>query len=294
MRSLLLTLAVVLAPAADAENFQPPGRLVPVFDTVLHLNCAGTGTPTVVLEAGIGGNYLDWTLVQPRLSAKMRVCSYDRAGAGFSARTARKRTVADINEELFQLVRAGGLARPFVYVGHSFGGLLGLGYARRYPEDVAGLVLVDSMHPAQFERFAAAGIELDTDPHLVLGRTPAFAATYGLPEDLHRRAMSLALADSARVFVVREMTLMVENAHTVADEGFPSLPARVLVHGNDEWEAVPPRGRMEAVWRDLQADMATRLGAPAPTIVPNSGHQIALDAPDAVVAAVTELAASPR
>jgi len=245
-----------------------------------------------VLEAGLGGNYLDWTLVQPRLSATMRVCSYDRAGAGFSARTARARSVANIAEELHELVRAGDVARPFMLVGHSFGGLIGMAYARRYPSDLAGLVLLDSMHPEQFERFAEAGVRLETDPHLVLGRTPAFAATYGLPQELHRLALALALSDTARVFVVRELTLMLDNTRAVRDAGLPHLPSRVLVHGNGEWNDVPPPGRMEEVWRAMQADLARQLGAPPPIVVANSGHQVALDAPGAVVAAVSDLATS--
>jgi pimeloyl-ACP methyl ester carboxylesterase len=290
MRVAAWTLAALLTSfATRADEFQPPGRLVPVFDTLLHLDCTGSGAPTVVLEAGLGGNFLDWTLVQPKLAMTQRVCSYDRAGAGFSARTTRQRSIANITEELFQLVRQGDVARPFVLVGHSFGGLIAMDYARRYPADVAGLVLLDAMHPDQFDRFAEAGVEIETDPHLVLGHTPAIAATYGLPPSLHELALSLAMGDSARVFVVREMSLMLQDAHAVGEAGFPRLPARVLVHGNGEWNDVPPAGRMEQVWRSLQADTATRLGAPAPIVIAGSGHQIALDAPDAVVAAVTDL-----
>lgn len=277
-----------------AEADAPPGALVPVFDTMLHLLCVGQGAPTVMLEAGLGGNFLDWTFVQPALAENHRVCSYDRAGAGFSRRTQRPRTAAIIAEELHELARVAEIPRPFVLLGHSFGGLLAMTYARRYPADVAGLVLLDSMHPDQFERFAAAGVRIETDPHLVLGRTPASAAQYGLPDHLRRLALDLALADSARVFVVREMSLMQDSARALRDLGLPRLPARVLSHGNGEWRDVPPPGRMEAVWAELQADLANRLGAPPPVAIANSGHQLALDAPDAVVAATNALVATIR
>lgn len=269
-----------------------PGELVPVAETQLHLFCTGAGAPTVLLEAGLGGNYLDWTLVQPALSASYRVCSYDRAGAGFSARSARPRTAANIAAELHELVRAAGIARPFVLVGHSFGGLIGATFARSFPQDVAGLVLLDAMHPDQFERFAASGVVIETDPHTVIGRTSVYAAEYGLPEHLRGLARALALNDKARVFVFREMSLMQDSVHDLRGMGLPRLPARVLVHGNDEWRDVPPPGRMEAIWRELQADYAERLGAPPPIVVSQSGHQIALDAPDAVVEAVRGLIAT--
>lgn len=289
MAALTAGLTVAAAPSRAQDLPPPPGVLVPLADTRLHLDCTGAGGPAVVLEAGLGGNFLDWTRVQPLLARHHRVCSYDRAGAGYSARSPRPRTADAIGDELRALVEAAGIPRPFILVGHSFGGLVAATYARRHPDDVAGLVLLDAMHPDQFDRFAAAGVDLPTDPALVLGRTAGFAATYGLPPELHRLAMDLALADSARVFMIREMSLMRDSAATLHTLGLPRLPARVLVHGNHEWQDVPPAGQMEIVWQALQQDYAARLGAPPPALVAGSGHQIALDAPDAVADAVDSL-----
>jgi pimeloyl-ACP methyl ester carboxylesterase len=289
---LALAAALLCARATTAEEFAPPGRMFPVYDTHLHLDCVGSGRPAVVMEAGLGGNYLDWNKVQPELARTLTACSYDRAGAGFSERTLRPRTLANIGDELHELVRAGGIPRPFVLMGHSFGGMIAMDYAHRFPQDVVGLVLLDSMHPNQFARFADAGVILETDPRRVLGHTPPDAATYGMPAALRARALSLATSDGARIFIVREMWLMPTNAAFLNTEGLPRLPARVMVHGNGEWSHVPPEGRMEAVWRDLQDDLARRLGAPPPIVVAESGHQIALDAPDAVTATVRDLIAT--
>lgn len=290
-------LAAVIGFGGDAPaqtTFSPPGTLYPVFDMRLHMVCTGPlDAPGVVLESGMAGNFLDWTKVQPALSPSRRVCAYDRAGAGFSSRTARPRTAADITEELHALVRAAEVPRPFVIAGHSFGGLLAISYARQFPADVAGLVLVDSMVPDQFARFAKAGVELNLDPHMVLGRTAGAAAAYGLPQALRAEAIDLATADKARVFVVREMSFMVASAEQVRDAGLPRLPSRVLVHGDHEWDGAYPDGRMERTWTDLQDEMARAIGAPPPIVAANSGHQIALDAPDLVVAAIRDLD-SPR
>ena len=149
-----------------------------------------------MFEAGLGGNSLDWTLVQALASTKRRACAYERPGAGWSERTARPRQSAVMADELRQAVLGAGIIPPFVLAGHSFGGLLAQDYAARYPGDLAGLVLVDSVHPDQDARFAAVGVDLPKDPHALLGGTPPTAAAYGLPEDL--RAVAIDLAEPTR------------------------------------------------------------------------------------------------
>ena len=277
---------VLLASPGFAQEASPPGRLVSVADAMLHVYCVGHGTPAVVFEAGLGGNYLDWTFVQARVGARRLACSYDRAGAGWSSRTSRPRTAEMLAEELHLAMRAAGVPAPFVLVGHSFGGLLIQNYIARYPDDVAGLVLVDAMHPREFTRFAAAGVDVPRDPHTVLGRTPAFAATHGLPEPLWPLATRLAGADKARVFVVREMQAMFGIADEVDPQARPVRPVRVLTHGNREWDVPYPDGRMETAWLARQNDLVARYGAPPVIVVPASGHQIALDAPASVESAI--------
>jgi pimeloyl-ACP methyl ester carboxylesterase len=284
-----VTMTLVSGSLLADEHFDPPGQLYSVYDTMLHLYCLGSGEPTVLLESGLGGNYLDWTAAQPLIARQHRVCAYDRAGAGFSERTGRSRTAANITDELHSLIASAGLNPPFILVGHSFGGMMALHYAKRYPADVAALVLLDPMHPAQFERFAAAGVEVPTEPNLILGRTASFAATYALPESLHARALFLAGSDKARIFMVKEMRWMVLDAAEVNAAGYPRVPSLILLHGNHEWDGAYPDGRMERAWLAMHTELASAIGAPSPILVGESGHQLALDAPERVAIAVDEI-----
>lgn len=125
----------------------PPGRLIDVGGHRLHILCAGRGSPSVVLDAALGGSSISWSLVQPELARLTRVCSYDRAGFGWSDAGPMPRTAGRIADELRRLLERAGVDPPFVLVGHSFGGLVMRIFARRYRDATAALVLVDPAHP---------------------------------------------------------------------------------------------------------------------------------------------------
>ena len=296
-RNLVLCTSLVastsLSLSATPSPYRPAGSLVASGDDLLHMLCTGEGAPAIVLESGAGGNHLDWSLVQPKLARTNRVCSYDRAGIGWSTGRNRPRTVDNIVDELHRAVAAADIARPFILAGHSFGGLIALHYAKRYPDEVAGLVLLDPLHPEQFERFRSAGVRLP-DPLAVALNTPTTAATYGLPGELHGLALYLAGRTQARRATVAEMASLAANAETVRAEGPPRIAARIVIHGNHEWDALYPDGRMENAWTDMQSALAEQLDSPPPIVAALSGHQIALDSPDLVVATIRGLAGSSR
>ncbi len=125
---------------------QPLGRMVDVGGYRLHINCAGRGNPTVVLIAGSGDFSFDWSLVQPDVSRVTRVCSYDRAGIAWSDPGPTPRTMRQDGSELHTLLKAARVKAPYVLVGHSIGGLIARVYAEQYPDEVAGMVLVDPTH----------------------------------------------------------------------------------------------------------------------------------------------------
>ena len=137
-----------LGEAADAKAYPMPGRLIDVGGHSLHLSCTGSGTPTVVLEPGAGGmsSILGW--IAPAVARDTRVCVYDRAGRGWSEPADSAQDGAQIAADLHTLLQRGHVPGPYVLAGHSFGGLYVLTFAARYPDEVAGMVLVDSTAPA--------------------------------------------------------------------------------------------------------------------------------------------------
>lgn len=150
--------------AADAQASPLQGQLIDVGGHRLYLNCTGSGTPTVVLEPGAGHMSSDLALIAPAVARETRVCVYDRAGRGWSDPTNTAQDAAQIATDLHTLLQRGNEPGPYVLAGHSFGGLYALTFTARYPEDVAGLVLVDSTAPASEpapESAQPAGAESD-------------------------------------------------------------------------------------------------------------------------------------
>ena len=135
----------VPAPAISVSDtvFARPSQFVPLGDRRLHLRCMGSGTPLILLEAGLGGDSSGWARVQPRLASETRVCSYDRAGYYFSDPGPLPRTADADADDLHRLLEAARLPAPMILVGHSLGGLLARLYAATHSTDVVGMVLLD-------------------------------------------------------------------------------------------------------------------------------------------------------
>src|SRR5919112_4156642 len=152
----LLVLAVVgaiyqaIATERAERAYPPPGEMVDVGGYSLHINCVGQGSPTVVLDGGLGEWSAQWVLVKQGVSGTTRVWAYDRAGVGWSEMGPEPRDAKQISNELHALLEGTGIEGPYVLVGHSFGGLYMQTYAARYPDEVAGVSLVESSHPEQF------------------------------------------------------------------------------------------------------------------------------------------------
>ena len=155
----------------DARAYPPPGQLIDVGGHRLHLYCTGTGSPTVVLEPGHGAWTSDFGWVTPAVARDTRVCVYDRAGRGWSDATDGPQDGAHIAEDLHTLLERAQVPGPYVLAGHSFGGLYVQSFAAQFPDQVAGIVLLDSTAPKP-----SPAQLTNTDPYNLVGRVAALAA----------------------------------------------------------------------------------------------------------------------
>ena len=154
----LIALLLIVPITSMGYLQQPPGRLVDVDGGgfIMHIYCTGEGSPTVVLDAGLGELSLSWARVQEQVSQHTRVCSYDRAGMGWSEEGPKPRTYMKIADELDALLQAAGEQGPYVLVGHSNGAHTVRFFVQNYPTEVAGIVLVDAGLVQSREASAAA------------------------------------------------------------------------------------------------------------------------------------------
>ena len=139
-----------VALARDQATYAMPGTSYDVGGHRLHLNCVGSGSPTVVLESGLGGTSPTWDRITTAVGRSTRVCAYDRAGQGWSGDAPGPQDGLAVAADLHTLLDRAGETGPFVLAGHSTGGTYTLTYAARYPSEVAGMVLLDSASPDQF------------------------------------------------------------------------------------------------------------------------------------------------
>ena len=155
----------------EARVYRPPGQLIDVGGHRLHLHCTGSGSPTVVLEAGGGASSSDFGWIAPAVARDTRVCVYDRAGRGWSDATDGPQDGAHIAADLHTLLERAQVPGPYVLAGHSFGGLYVQSFAARFPDQVAGMVLLDSTAPKP-----GPAQPTNTDPYNVIGRVAALSA----------------------------------------------------------------------------------------------------------------------
>jgi pimeloyl-ACP methyl ester carboxylesterase len=154
----LILVALALLQAAlqllcvwlDGRKFRAPGTLVSLPDRNVHVQQLGNGAPAIVLEAGIAASSLSWSVLQPRLAALTTTYSYDRAGLGWSSATERQCSVSQMADELHQWIDALQVPRPYVLVGHSYAAYILRMYAQRFPDELAGIILVDPLTPEEW------------------------------------------------------------------------------------------------------------------------------------------------
>ncbi|MEJ2760213.1 MAG: alpha/beta hydrolase [Gammaproteobacteria bacterium] len=276
---------------ANIDIATPPGKRVDIGGYRLHIYCLGQGSPTVVFDSGMGGFSLEWADVQTALSRYTRVCTYDRAGYGWSDRSPYSRTTRVMARELHRLLRAADVPAPYILAGHSFGGYNIRYFAGEFPREVAGLVLIDASHPRQFSYFPKAPVHKvsvrrpprSSRIHIV---RPAFPLDY--PEQIRQLAYMLMVRRHSARIQLQELEHFQESAQQVVAQGarFPRLPVTILTRGERVWPNTFYGDAMERVWSFLQHDLLSLSDRSEQVIALHSGHAIQLDQPQLVITAV--------
>lgn len=280
---------------ARDRRFNPmPGRLVEVQGHKMHIACLGDGSPTVVLDSGLGDTYISWRKVQPQIAKFARVCSYDRAGLGYSEPSSEPRTSRVIAEELHALLQAAGIAPPYILVGHSMGGYDVRLYASLYPKEVAGMVLVDASHPDQENRFPTElkGMEGSWQRE---AEFLAYTMPIGIPrilgfcdEDPPQRAAECNY-QSASEAVAELKSFPVSAGQTGATGSLGDIPLIVLSHDPDKPSAELPADVAKPTneaWEKMQEELAHLSTRGTQSIAKGSSHYIQADRPEIVIEAV--------
>lgn len=288
--TIILTLAVIFPVSAGSqEDWRiPPGRLFDIGGYQLHLLCEGEGEPTVILDAGIGGFSLEWTAVQRLMSAQVRVCAYDRAGYGWSDVGPSPRTTDREVEELRTLLKIAGLTPPFVLTGHSFGGYNMQYYAKVYPWETAGLVLVDSSHPEQIERLPdlPAQRERAQNGNIVTYFNGQSTFKY-YPEDVREKLLRvLSLAKNQTTYRRESFNFAISGAQVERAGPLPDIPLIVVTRGKRVWPEDPYGNMLEFTWFEMQEELARLTPTGRQIIATQSDHLIHLEQPDLVASAI--------
>lgn len=280
-----------------------PGRIVDVDGHGMHIDCTGSGSPVLILEAGGQNDSTIWGGVQPALSKTTTVCSYDRAGFGWSDTQPGPRDADHIADELHELLVRAGIKGPVVLIGHSIGGLFIRAYVTHYPADVAGLVFVDSATPFQEKNPALVRA---TPPKTSMDRVVDFVSqpwtlnltvVAGIPRLLGMCRSKRNPSDYIEKLQHEEYCRLRKSAwdevyqfdlssqETVNSGPFAALPililSRDISHG---LPSKPPQNELDRrnAWNQMQEDLKKLSSRSRRIVAKNSAHHIVLDRPDLI------------
>ncbi len=294
----LVFLAAGLSSGVNAlllhrERASMPGKLTSVGGHSMRIECTGSGSPALILDAGLGNDGLIWSAVQPTLSQTTQVCSYDRAGMGWSDPVPPPRDADHIAAQLHALLQAAGLSGPIVLMGHSIAGMYIRDYASHYPEQVKGLIFVDASTPLQnrdpsfareFRRGPSPLQRFFTQSLFVLGiprwlggcknNFPQLSPDRGRLQSAER--CHLVVSSPAGEFASFDRSGE-ETAHTGP---YGDLP--ILIFSSDPAKSLAahqPQAMVDA-WRRMQANLKNLSTRSRQIIARNSAHYIQLERPD--------------
>jgi pimeloyl-ACP methyl ester carboxylesterase len=262
MKGLLVV--AIAAALCSACSSLPPAQTVASSGSAAQVVRSGQGAPAIVLQSGLGDGASPWSSVFDALSRSREVIVIERPGYGGSAASAAARDPCTIATEQHALLQRLDVKPPYLLVGHSLGGRYQWVYAALYPDEVAGLVLVEATHPEHWQRLQRDAPAMATT---VLALRFAFTATMKREFDQQDQCLAERIGPAQR-------------------ERLRRIPTRVLAR---ESYSITERGAFETMHRQSQRDWLALTGAPQLQLVAGSGHYLQRDRPDAVVAAVNDL-----
>lgn len=287
------------------DRFPAPGAMVDVGSHVLHLYCTGEGSPVVVLESGLTGWSQDWSHVQPLLARRTTVCSYDRAGYGWSDAPSAPQEIEDNVEDLRRALIAAGHRPKWVLVGHSLGGLHAQAFARLYPDEVSAVVLVDSLETGLMTSMAAEdeqrynrNIKRLADSSVWLSRigmtrlmgVPVTLVADRLPTDDQRRTANALGSRTSAFHTFREEVHRVPGwlDHVASLPPYPDVPTTVL--STSALADFPPgfeTEQMRQYWISSQLRLAKETRG-SHRVFPDAGHFLHIEHPENVAETVLQ------
>ncbi len=288
-----------ISSTGDAKNYPSVGHLVDVGGYRMYLDCSGEGSPTVVMDAGLGGSSLDWNLVQSELAATTRVCTFDRAGMGRSESAASARNPINLAEELHALLTNGNVPGPYVLVAHSLAAKNARLFAATHPDEVAGMVLVEGrseLVDAQVPEAEAAGfgqmLEAQGAAYSLLrrfGLARAFASSF-VAEELVSPDIAVAMAlqqtQAADIATTTaEGKARAEDDDKLAGTTLGAIPL-VVIAAESSMRDMP-------AWSEAQHRM-TALSSNGRLVTAESGHFVHLEQPAVVIEAVIDTVSDVR
>lgn len=296
-----------------SPNSHPPiGKLVDVGSHQLHIYSTGEGSPSVIFESGGASWSLDWNLVQTEVAKFTSVSSYDRAGFGWSDSGPKPRTSEQIVTELHNLLTNAEIKKPYILVGASFGGHTARLFSKKFPDEVAGVILLDARHEAINSKMPPAWKKLETAGKgmyqvmllasrlgaltllgKLAGEKAAPSIVMKLPPEI--RPMYLEVGFQPKYFQsnLDELAASGESDRQLSTTGsLGNIPLTVIRHGIPDLFASMPveqAEQAETVWQELQKDLAKQSSNSQMLVAEKSGHGIQIDQPGLVVEAIRQM-----
>jgi len=280
----------------DENRYPPFGKMVDVGGYHLHLYCQGENGPSVILDSGLGCSSLEWSLIQPEIAKTARVYSYDRAGLGWSEESPLPRTSQNCVHELHTVLKKANIPGPYLLVGHSFGGLNMRLFANTYPEEVRGVVLVDSSHEDTVNHLSfskmheAIGMAVSySGLARLIATIPSYKKTFEMfPRDVQEIYLTQSKTNKNLRTHLKEASYLKESSEQLKTSGglLGDKPLIVISAGKElEYFTQEKRD----IFKSLQKDLVTKSTQGKQIIAKESGHVVTREAPSVIIKAIQDL-----